>query len=849
MAAQDAGPADYALLQSLFVDSDDHYPVNLDHIARVLLQSTYFSSTVDLADPADSHSLVIPDPVFPSDGICTTASEEIIESVARAYNQEEAFKLALESTFSHIRFLQPAPKLELPSLRSDPRQDRKALARTVREAKLHDFFRRFVKRIRSITPPLVAPSLSDSDEDNAFVPNDEVCEVDNLSDPAILLSEDLERARRILSNNYDGPQLPDASTSDIVGVPSDTPSLEPSTPKHQKLNLEVPIFPMSDDEMTNSQKEQAFRVLLDSLPGLDVEKVGRGQAGTPVDETESSFDEQFSLLMKDKADGMTRRLEQEPIEIIDAIARMQPPALDFSTPPAEWQETKQNPSAMFSWIRRNHKHQFRSPRWPKNPQEQRDLRWVPFPVSLAKAVDVRESVGDSCVLEQSFGTLWPGALPTSADFVLQACSLQILSQDDEEELPGSYDDDELQDLDTGDDIMELIRKRRVAHTAKDRPLETTSSTRGPMSLQTANQGTAAACFSRGGLLLGEKETDAAGKLLASYMDLRGAKRHKTSTGSFIVAPTTSTTAVSYPPASKRVTQNAPPKSQTPQQERQTVYADAPCPPITVLKEAPRIVISVSLPRCIISALQVTFPGIDLVDRDFARHNTWCCSPGSAKRTEVHSSLSYEADIIPSPTTGILITTILKVRQKPLPGSKDRLSQARQRLARVAPLYERVVVLVSEGNPTGEQAGPLDGADAEAYASFVAFGFSLGRSSGCSVRIMYVAGGGQTLARWTCALVATHVAEAAPDVQQILVAEETEWELFLRRAGFNMYAAQVALAVVKGAYPHDGGDHTLVRLLGMSATERANLLRGFFGGEGGGGGDGRNLVDRVSACLG
>ncbi|KAK2057358.1 hypothetical protein LY76DRAFT_657495 [Colletotrichum caudatum] len=699
-----------------------------------------------------------------------------------------------------------------------------------------------------MTPPLVVPSPSDSDEDEVFVPSAEVCEIDNLSDPASLLGEDLDRARRTLSNIYDGPQLPDASTPDILGVPSDTPSFEIATPKHQEINLEVPIFPKSDDEMTNSQDEQAFRVLVESVPGLNAEKTGDGQAGTPpTDDPESSFDEQFSILMKYKADGMTRRLEQEQIQTVDATARMQPPVLDFSTPPAEWQGTLQSPSAMFSWIRRNHKYQFRSSQWPKNPQEQRDLRWVPFPVSLAKAVDVRELVGDGCVLEQLFGTRQPGPLPTSADFVLQRGSLKILSQEDEEELPGPCED-EVQELSlpgSGDGIMDLIRKRRAAQPTKEEPLEMTSSKRGPRSLQAINRGPATH-FLRGGLLLGEKETDAAGKLLASYMDLRGAKRHKASTGSFLPALTTSTSAVSHPPASKRATQNAP-KPRTPQPERQIVYADAPCPPIDVPKEAPRIVISISLPRCVISALQATFSGIDLVDRDFTRHNTWSWSPGSTKRTEVHSPLSYEADIIPSPVTGMVITTILKVRQKPLPGSKHKLSQVRQRLARIAPLYERLVVLVSEGNPTGEQAGPLDGDDAEAYASFVAFGSCLGRTSGCSVRVMHVAGGSQTLARWTCALVATHTKEAAPDVQQILMAEETEWEVFLRRAGFNMYAAQVALAVVKGAYPDDGGNGTLVRLLGMSPAERANLVRGFLGVEGSDGG--RNLIDRVSARLG
>ncbi|KAK1985463.1 hypothetical protein LZ30DRAFT_649694 [Colletotrichum cereale] len=141
MATEEPGPADYALMQSLFVDSDTYYPGKLEYISRLLQQSTRISSIFDLADPTDSHTLVIPDPAFPSEGdIHTAAADEIIEAAMGAYDQEEAFKLALESSYSDVRFLQAAHKLELPSLRSDPRQDLKALARVIGEAKLDGFF-------------------------------------------------------------------------------------------------------------------------------------------------------------------------------------------------------------------------------------------------------------------------------------------------------------------------------------------------------------------------------------------------------------------------------------------------------------------------------------------------------------------------------------------------------------------------------------------------------------------------------------------------------------------------------------------------------------------------------------
>ncbi|OHW98839.1 hypothetical protein CSPAE12_02529 [Colletotrichum incanum] len=902
MAVEDPGPAEYALLQSLFVNSETQYPRNPHYIAKLLQSSTLISSPVELADPTDLQSLVIPDPLFSSENdFQGAAADEVLAHFVKVYEEEEVFKLALESTFVDVRFLQAARRLDVPLLKSDPRHDLKALARIIAEAKHHGFFCKpsslplepvderkdeglgipgsamrfhhqltrgaepdeldfsvedllYVSeslhdewtdkdsgndRVRIMTPPLIAPPLNESDEVDIFVPNTEFCEIDNLSEPQSLLSEDLERVMKNLSNEYDDPRLSDASASDIIGVASDTPSFEAFNPKHQDAGMEIPIFPRSDDTISNSQEEQCFRALIGSVPRFDFRNPSEDQLETPIDEDESSFNEQFGLLIKYKANSMTRRLEQEQVEAVDAVARMQPPLLGFGTSAPDWQGAMQNPSAMFLWITRSHKDEFRSSQWPRNPQEQKDLRWVPFLVPLTK-VDVRESVGSSYVLQDVFGARGPGPLPTSADYVRRRCHLKVLSEDSDEELSISCQDhpQELNLRGSGDGVMDLIRKRKMTQVAEGGPKNMESPTIGVKSRRTASN-MIAANFLDEGLLLGENDTNAAGRLLSNYMNLRAAKRPKPSTGSFTTAPGTSTATSLCPSTSRRATQNAP-KPRTPQLETRIVYANAPYPPVEVLKQAPRIVISVSLPRCIISALQAKIPGIDLVDRDFTSHNTWSWSPGSTNRMENHSPLSYEADIIPSPATGIIITTILKVRQKTLPGSKAQVSQIRQRLTRVAPLYERVIVLVSEGNPTGEQAGPLDGADAEAYASFVAFASSLG-SSGCSVRTLYVAGGSQTLANWTCALVATHAKEVSSNVQQIIMSEETEWEVFLRRAGLNMYAAQVTLAVVKGTCLEDGEDRTLVRFLGMSSAERANLLRDFLGG-------GCNLIERVSARL-
>ncbi|KAF4778196.1 hypothetical protein HER10_EVM0001141 [Colletotrichum scovillei] len=603
---------------------------------------------------------------------------------------------------------------------------------------------------------------------------------------------------------------------------------------------------MSDDSTSRSEEEDTFRAIFRDTAEFKSISLPGPLESSPCSEEESRFNDQFNLLLTERAGILARKLEQEQVEVIDAIARMQPPVLDFSAPTLAWEGATQGPEEMFLWVRCQNSEQFTSPPWPRNRQEQKELRWIPFPSSLG-LVEVKESVGDGKVLQRLLEGRRSTTLPTSADYVRQIHTLKatLPDDDDDEEIPMLYEKHQAQSSSpssTGD-IMQLIRKRKQEQAANVDRVDQESPTVGVKHRRTTTTTQSKPTRSLGqSLLLGVDESNAAGKLLANYMDLRGAKR------------VTSTFEPLFPITKRRAAEAPAPVvglvSSKPNTHKAPI--DAPVPTIEHTNNPSRIIISTAVPRGIISALQAKLPGVDLVDRDFSRHNRLVWSPGSVKTVEKPSPLAYEADIIPSPTTGIIITTILKVRQKPLPGSHTQLSQLRDRVTRVAPLYEHLSILVSEDNPIAEHIGPLSAADAASYASFVAFACSISNSSGCTIDVVYVAGGQKTLAHWTCALVSTHLKKASHDVQQVIMSEETEWEVFLRRAGFNMYAAQVALAVVKGGYPvvnvdGDGGDgnntqdRTLVRFLKMSPAERTNALKGFLGGG--------SLVDRVSARLG
>ena len=105
----------------------------------------------------------------------------------------------------------------------------------------------------------------------------------------------------------------------------------------------------------------------------------------------------------------------------------------------------------------------------------------------------------------------------------------------------------------------------------------------------------------------------------------------------------------------------------------------------------------------------------------------------------------EADIILSPSTGLVLTTLQQIKQRPLPGQLDR-SPVKERIRTLQTRFERLVVVVSEGlSREMEQMGssrPEDARDKEALSHFETFATQLEGE----VVVKYVRGGEQALAR-------------------------------------------------------------------------------------------------------
>ncbi|KAI6901810.1 hypothetical protein KC318_g4425 [Hortaea werneckii] len=192
----------------------------------------------------------------------------------------------------------------------------------------------------------------------------------------------------------------------------------------------------------------------------------------------------------------------------------------------------------------------------------------------------------------------------------------------------------------------------------------------------------------------------------------------------------------------------------------------------------------------------------------------------------------EADISISPRSGLLITTLQKLKQRPLPGQKDFFS-IRHRITAVSRRYEKLFVLISEGRP----AETLDERDAEAITGLLSFAAA---HIATEVEIKYVPGELTVMCEWIAGIISS-----GNDAQDIkLLAEETTWERFLRVAGLNAFAAQVISAKLQklriegqrdvSSTLASSGFHActsgLSAFVSMSVEERVQLFGPLLGGD-------------------
>lgn len=624
-------------------------------------------------------------------------------------------------------------------------------------------------------------------------------------------------------------------------------------PPPRNLKIDVPLLPNS----SNSNDEPPTQV----LTAADL-----AQVKTFIDSSDTisagpgDHDEQFAEFLRSKAAAVMRSAEQEKLQPLDGTLRMPVRVMDFSVPAPEWGACPWKPADMFRWIQKGTDTVWQSPRWPANKLAEQAMVWRPV-AHMDKMVAVEERLEcEPRVFNMFLGEPSEEEVMMSEDLVAKNQGLVFRRPRDDCDSEVDVEGDLYQSLELDSSDMsevphghlsqpglyqpELYRQEKLHRPLLDEPPRTrptpSSDTMALQSLRlppprtpTPREDLSALLKARKrslaemeqqrrpnigstNILSGflEQHVDSA-PLISNFIQISNAhKKPKLTNSSFFGSPTPTASPTTL--ATKRNKEEAarlmpPPPKPIP----------AFSPPIVPPSTPPKVIVSFALSKHLIQHIKTALPTLLLIERNYTAHPP---------------TPMDEADMTISPATGLLFTTMVKLRQKPLPGSagtgRSNNNPFRHLLTTVASRYERLIVLVSEGNKHSETMSPLSHSDAKALAE--AQGFAAAAACDTDVQLLYVGGGVETLARWAAHVVCRYSHEAAGE-QRLVLAVETGWELFLRRAGMNAYAAQVSLGRLKvpDGEPAVGGAggrrYGLPLLVGMSGEERARELGAALGG--------------------
>ncbi|KAI0428416.1 hypothetical protein F5Y09DRAFT_357767 [Xylaria sp. FL1042] len=691
---------------------------------------------------------------------------------------------------------------------------------------------RTLVRDLAVTPPL-SPW---TEHEDYFIPDAEVCEVPIASDLSSMLSDDLKASESaILQKEFDKDtaSILDDGTP-VLSPLLDLPEIGREMPKISSFRIESPLLPALSPPGPTHEEPTDIPALLRSMDTDHVLSHSKfSEMGvSKTDSTTGIFDQNLEDAMKESAAAVLKSIEQEHISIADAVARVEVPVMDFSIPEPEWQSLPMDARAHLKWVYDSHN--IVLPPCPRDPQADSKLRWVPFLQKLDMHNLTKEVI--DCGSNTSQSVIFPEEkeVPTSADYVWKRPGLSILREVESEEEAESMTP--LRDVKP--DLETLARKRRFENGIVELGTSFSPSSDESVDLVVPSPGRRPLRQTSAKNLIGNTEllpsmesNSTVSTLLSSYLDIRTAKRRKQDKSLFF-SPT-------YVPQVERELRLAPKPPQSKGDSpslcqrkeflQKRLILPAPCPVIKVSTTPTKLIKGLTLSRGLFSMLEQLYPVAEIIERDFSRWNTASQNHYPASRSTTISSFAAEADVIVSPATGIIVTTLLKAIQQPL-STVGGQSSIRERIACTASRYERLIVLVSEGNAVDESVRDFTPAETSAYAEFIVFVTGLDSH----IEVVYVGGGETTLAKWLVSFAVRYAPEAT-ETQEYLLQDETKWEVFLRRAGFNAYAAQAILIRLR-ARDNDGEDESgratygLAAFMAMTDAQRVKNFRNLMGGE-------------------
>ena len=558
--------------------------------------------------------------------------------------------------------------------------------------------------------------------------------------------------------------------------------------KVSDLKVEGPLTPpICSDSPTKKLKTVAFaNVLVEYIPTAPCSENDENETnnvscndGEDNLDLPSNYEDGNAILTEDDdyvfyktiepvAEDANWQIENEKLLEADTTKRMDVPHLEFRLPTAPWEEfacsngsEAMNAQARFlQWVKRNHMKSVTS--WHGVSELDRTLPLAPFSYASTKFVMDEKLHGEE-IVTQMLASNTNGGIATSSTDLWKRAGLRILEDDEGE---GEEEDTlELDEPEKKNDMNSLINKRMIelqesadvesiAHCTKGskkgvgnkQPYhqgETPSSAywKSHPTLSSANKTARSvdhrskpmhAHESNKSLMFGGKFS--ATSALDKFMALNGKGKSSVSTSHKKLIPD-SRLGIHMQPSVKSTHQVHKDESTTaneglhlgPKVSQQTLNLP------TVPAELPSCSFVISSAflqrRSLVKQIQGLYPDAEFVSRDF----------------DVQCKDSEEADLTISPSTGLIITTTQQLKQRALPG-QPACSPTKNRIMALQAMYERLIVLVSEGLSKeweGQSRGEcLDQRDQEALDEYKKFASQLEGE----ILVRYVPGGDQALAR-------------------------------------------------------------------------------------------------------
>lgn len=734
------------------------------------------------------------------------------------------------------------------------------------------------ERFQPVTPPLLPPSSPVT----PFVPLLDAAPIECLSEGSSLVTKEIQRIATelekqdtmgLLIESGSDPMLLD-NTDDMLQLYSPLQSIvqsRSSTPVKRKFNtikIEVPLTPQGTAIPTKRSKSVLFSTKLhESILALPPRSQDEEQR------SEDSLEAFYQHVIEPTAIEAERMLSNEHLTAADATMRVNVPIVEQIHPVPPWLE----------YASKSNNHQLRGDTKPRSQKTllnnihnkipieyhrlqgvskiENQLKWSPFQLELSK-VALGESIQDDRLMANIALDMSSENVVIAEMLVWKREGLRVLDELAE-------DEDELEPTEIGlDEDMDLSALIRVRAQDLDVPMTHTQPqhnanvgferhTRGARTISDGNSNRRAGqgfhappieLTQRIGIALKVNSLFSASNSLSAFMEGRGANpaivpRAISSTSALEQKRASPSQLVAPDPATPiRAARSKPEPSHGPLKPLSIPALPSILPQTTVIVSSSIL----AHQRRLIKELDVVYPGLEMIERDFATLPQPPC---------------HEADIILSPSTGMILTTLQKIKQRPLPGQESSFYGIRERLRDVCIRYSRLIVLIADSSSPSTCGNP-DDRDCIALAELIGFSSSLDSEA----QILYVAGADTGLANWIAHCISTHhfemqsLQKSADAEPPALLADETTWERFLRRVGLNAFAVQAVLAELRepmtryttgeGSAGSDqmlnsssqsaSGDVLLRAFIAMTPHDRIRRFETLLGG--------RGVVERMNRAL-